>query len=202
MNFNIIESTNNNPINYSTNNININETDCQIQIAKRGKLILLFFFCNLEPYSNRTKATQFISAPNKVKMVITWVTSSAMLRPSTAVCAFTDTTLHTREKEDELFAFWYLMLLLLEVGPTTQNCLGVVSSDLGLKIEDVNGLIREAEPIFLCSLSPSRCLLNCVWFSLIWFWLTVLFVVCDLTLGCVDSVYGSNATVSLLALCF
>lgn len=94
-------------------------------------------------------------------MVITWVTSSAMLRPSTAVCGFADTALHTTEKEDELFAFWYLMLLLLllEMGPTTQNCLGVVSSDLGLKREDVNGLIREAEPIFLCSLSRSRCLL-------------------------------------------
>lgn len=34
--------------------------------------------------------------------------------------------------------------------PTTHSCLGAVSSDFGLQSEDVNGLIREAEPIFLC----------------------------------------------------
>lgn len=89
---------------------------------------------------------------------LTWVTSSAMLRPSTSVCGFTDTALQTTEeveKSFELLVGFFLDLRVRDDTEPTKYCLGVrgdkVSSDWVLQRGDVNGFNREAEAIFASS---------------------------------------------------
>ncbi|KAM1005065.1 hypothetical protein ACFX2C_005193 [Malus domestica] len=91
-----------------------------------------------------------------------------MLRPSTAVCGFTDTALHTIDEDQHLpFSLKPLILVILVnlkpvvmVGHAGRNCMGAASSEGPEKEDDVSGLVREAEeePIFLCfRLKASLC---------------------------------------------
>lgn len=83
-----------------------------------------------------------------------------MLRPSTAVCGFTDTALHTTDEDQDLpFSLKPLILVILVdlrpvvmVGHAAQNRMGAATSEGPEREDDVSGLIREAEdePIFRC----------------------------------------------------
>lgn len=82
---------------------------------------------------------------------LTWVTFSAMLRPSISVGGFTDTALHTTEQpEGSLLLPKFLFLSLKDIAWPTQACFKVREesakiSDLELQREGVSGLIRAAE---------------------------------------------------------
>ena len=72
---------------------------------------------------------------------LTWVTSSAMLRPSTSVWGLTDTALHTTEKET--FPRW--LFFKFRDNGLTRNCWLTRLPVRTLELQKlVDGLIREA----------------------------------------------------------
>ncbi|KAM0972014.1 hypothetical protein ACFX19_020057 [Malus domestica] len=76
-----------------------------------------------------------------------------MLRPSTVVCGFTHTALHTTDEDQHLpFSLKPLILVIpmdlrpvVVVGHAGRNYMGAVSSEGPERNDDVSGLVRKAE---------------------------------------------------------